>query len=47
QAVCIALTSYNGGVYYGINADRDAVPDVDVLATCIEDALAELLETVR
>jgi WS/DGAT/MGAT family acyltransferase len=47
QGVCIALTSYNGGVYYGINADRDAVPDVDVLAQCIEESLAELLETVR
>jgi WS/DGAT/MGAT family acyltransferase len=47
QGVCIALTSYNGGVYYGINADRDAIPDVDVLAQCIEESLAELMETVR
>ncbi len=30
--VSIGLTSYNGGVYYGLNADRDAMPDVDVLA---------------
>ena len=42
QAVSIGLTSYDGGVYYGLNADRDAMPDVDVLAQCIEDALAEL-----
>lgn len=47
QAVSIGLTSYNGGVYYGLNADRDAMPDVDVLATCIEEALAELMETVQ
>ncbi len=47
QAVCVALTSYNGGVYYGLNADRDAMPDVDVLAQCIEESLAELVETVR
>jgi WS/DGAT/MGAT family acyltransferase len=47
QAVTIGLTSYNGGVYYGLNADRDAMPDVDVLAQCIEEALAELLETVK
>jgi WS/DGAT/MGAT family acyltransferase len=47
QAVCVGLTSYNGGVFYGLNADRDAMPDVDVLALCIEEALAELLETVR
>ncbi|HVE98935.1 MAG TPA: wax ester/triacylglycerol synthase family O-acyltransferase [Mycobacteriales bacterium] len=47
QAVVIGLTSYNGGVYYGLNADRDAMPDVDVLAQCIEQSLAELVETVR
>ena len=46
QGVSIGLTSYDGGVYYGLNADRDAMPDVDVLATCIEDALAELVSTV-
>jgi WS/DGAT/MGAT family acyltransferase len=47
QAVSIGLTSYNGGVYYGLNADRDAMSDVDVLAGCIPDALAELVATVR
>jgi diacylglycerol O-acyltransferase len=47
QALSIGLTSYNGGVYYGLNADRDAMSDVDTLAHCIEDALAELLESVR
>ncbi len=31
QALSIGITSYNGGVYYGLNADRDAMPDVDVL----------------
>jgi hypothetical protein len=47
QAVSIGLTSYNGFVYYGLNADRDAMPDIDVLAQCIEEALVELVETVR
>jgi diacylglycerol O-acyltransferase len=47
QAVSIGLTSYDGKVFYGINADRDAMPDVNVLAHCIEDALAELTEAVR
>jgi WS/DGAT/MGAT family acyltransferase len=47
QALSIGLTSYNGGVFYGLNADRDAMPDVDVLAQCIEESLAELVETVR
>ena len=47
QAVSIGLTSYDGGVYYGVNGDRDAMPDVDVLAHCLVDALAELKETTR
>ena len=47
QAVSIGLTSYNGHVSYGLNADRDGMPDIDVLAACIENALAELRETVR
>jgi WS/DGAT/MGAT family acyltransferase len=43
QAVAIGLTSYNGGVYYGLNADRDAMYDADVLASLIEESLAELV----
>ncbi|MCU1590688.1 MAG: hypothetical protein JWP11_1944 [Frankiales bacterium] len=46
QAVSIGLTSYDGGVYFGLNADRDAMPDIDVLAGCIEESLAELVGTV-
>ncbi|HET8594248.1 MAG TPA: wax ester/triacylglycerol synthase family O-acyltransferase [Intrasporangium sp.] len=42
QALSIGVTSYNGGVFYGLNADRDAMPDVDVLAQSIVDSLAEL-----
>lgn len=45
QAVSIGLTSYNGGVYFGLNADRDAMPDIDVLAQCLLDALEELRDT--
>jgi WS/DGAT/MGAT family acyltransferase len=47
QAVSVGLTSYDGGVFYGLNADRDAMPDIDVLATCLEESLAELVGTVR
>jgi diacylglycerol O-acyltransferase len=43
QAVAIGLTSYDGGVYYGLNADRDAMYDADVLAALIEESLAELV----
>jgi WS/DGAT/MGAT family acyltransferase len=46
QAVAIGLTSYDGGLYYGLNADRDAMPDVDVLAGLLEESLAELVGTV-
>lgn len=42
QAVSVALTSYDGGVYYGVNADRDAAPDVTILAELLEESLAEL-----
>ena len=47
QAVSIGLVSYNGGVYYGLLADRDAMPDVDVLGGLLEESLAELVRTVR
>jgi diacylglycerol O-acyltransferase len=38
------VTSYDGSVYYGITADRDALPDVEVLGTCLTEALDELLD---
>ena len=47
QAVAIGLTSYDGGVYYGLNADRDAMPDIDVMAACIEESLSELVGSTR
>ncbi|MEN3356345.1 MAG: diacylglycerol O-acyltransferase / wax synthase [Mycobacteriales bacterium] len=47
QAMSIGLTSYNGGVFYGLNADRDAMPDVDVVSSLIEESLTELVDTVR
>ena len=39
------MTSYDGGVFYGITADRDLLPDADVLGQCLTDALDELLDT--
>jgi len=44
QALAVGLTSYDGGVYFGLNADRFAMPDVEVLGQCIVDSLAELVE---
>ncbi len=46
RAVAIGVTSYASKVFFGIVGDRDAVPDIDVLAQCIEDALLELVETI-
>jgi len=45
RAVSIGVTSYRGTVFFGLVADRDAVPDADVLAQCIDEALVELVET--
>src|SRR5918999_253625 len=46
QALAIGLTSYDGGVYYGFNGDRDAMHDLDVLAGLVHESLDELLTTV-
>jgi WS/DGAT/MGAT family acyltransferase len=46
QAVSIGVTSYDGGVYFGLNADRAAMADVDVLARMVEESVEELLGTV-
>ncbi|MEI4272087.1 wax ester/triacylglycerol synthase family O-acyltransferase [Klenkia sp. LSe6-5] len=45
QGLAIGLTSYDGTVYFGLNADRDSVGDVDVLADLIEQEVADLVET--
>lgn len=47
QGVSIGMTSYNGSVFFGFNADRDSVGDVDVLADLIGQQVAELVETAR
>ncbi|GAA0516873.1 diacylglycerol O-acyltransferase [Saccharopolyspora subtropica] len=46
QSLAIGVTSYDGGVYFGLNADRDAMPDVDVLAAMIREAVDEMIGTV-
>jgi diacylglycerol O-acyltransferase len=47
QVLAIGVTSYNGMVYYGINADRDAMSDVDVLPELLAEALDELIESAQ
>jgi diacylglycerol O-acyltransferase / wax synthase len=45
QGLSIGMTSYNGRVFFGLNADRDGVGDVDVLADLIEQEVGELVES--
>lgn len=47
QALAIGLVSYKGTVCYGLNADRDSMPDLAVIGEAIPDALEELLEANR
>lgn len=47
QVLAIGVTSYNGMLYFGINADRDAMSDVDVLPSLLRESLDELLEAAR
>jgi diacylglycerol O-acyltransferase len=43
--LAIGVTSYDGEVFFGLTADRDAISDLDVLAQCVLDALEELRDT--
>lgn len=45
HALAIGVTSYAGSVFYGVTADRDALPDVDVLGQCLTEALDELKDS--
>jgi diacylglycerol O-acyltransferase / wax synthase len=42
QALGVAAAGYNGRVYFGLNADRDAVPDLELVRTGIEETLHDL-----
>jgi diacylglycerol O-acyltransferase / wax synthase len=43
-AVVVAVLSYNGALGFGLTGDREAVPDLGVLAEGIEKSLAELAQ---
>jgi diacylglycerol O-acyltransferase len=47
QVLAIGVTSYNGMLYFGINADRDAMSDVDMLPSLLRETLDELLEAAQ
>ena len=47
QQVAVAIFSYCGFLNFGYLADAHGLPDVDVLAQCVEDGMAELVEAAR
>lgn len=47
QSLSVGATSYDGKVWFGLNADRTAMPDLPVFAQCITDALDELIDTTK
>ncbi len=47
QVLAIGVTSYCGRVYFGINADRDAMSDVEVFGELLAESLEELIEAAQ
>lgn len=45
HALAVGVTSYDGGVYFGLNGDRKAVSDIDVVAAMVQESLDELKGT--
>ncbi len=42
HAIGVAVVSYDGTISFGLNADYDAVPDLETMRAGIEESLAEL-----
>jgi len=47
HAVGVAVFSYDGELFFGVVADRDAMPDLDVLLSALDGAVQELLAVAR
>lgn len=47
QVLAIGVTSYCGMLYFGINADREAMSDVEVLPVLLSESLDELIEAAK
>lgn len=43
QSLAIAISTYRGRVHYGLVADAEAVPDLDVLAKAVTEEVAALI----
>jgi WS/DGAT/MGAT family acyltransferase len=46
-AMIVALVSYNGSLSFGLLGDYDALPDLEVIAAHIKEALAELVAAAQ
>jgi hypothetical protein len=42
----VAIFSYDGGVNFGVTADRDGAPDLDLFCQAIERSLGELVPSL-
>jgi WS/DGAT/MGAT family acyltransferase len=47
HAVGVAVISYDGSLYFGVVADPDVVPDLDVMLDALEHSIGELLTLAR
>jgi WS/DGAT/MGAT family acyltransferase len=47
HALAVAIMSYDGGIDYGLLGDFDALPDIELIAQGIDEALQELLQEAR
>src|ERR1035441_2152551 len=47
HAVGVAALSYDGNVFFGVVADRDTVPDLEVLLSAVDASVKELLSAAR
>jgi diacylglycerol O-acyltransferase len=47
HAVGVAIVSYDGNVFFGVVADRDAVPDLDVMLNALDASVTGLLASAR
>ena len=44
--ISIAIFSYDGGLYFGVTGDYDSAPDIEILTSGVERAMAALLALV-
>ena len=47
HALSIGMTTIKDEAFFGIYADRESLPDADLLAECLDESLDELLALDR